>query len=352
MPREFKCSEAKRAQVNLIVGLSGPSSSGKTWTALELASGIQSVTGGDIEMIDTEHGRGLFYADQFKFNHTPFEAPFASLDYLAAIEQAAKRAKVIIVDSLSHEHDSEGGMIDFQEAELTRITRGDEGKRQSMQMLAWAKPKAARRRLLRGLTQIDAHLILCFRAKNTSKPGKDGNGKSVVIPMGFVPIAGEEFVFESALSMLFHPNAGGVPTWNPELPGERIAVKLPQQFRWIAEKQGAISRQDGARLAEWARGSVVAPKAETAATRNPEPIVDRSDDDPGSDTAGYASDYADILELEIDTAHDAAALARSFNAATKTADWAALKAADPPRAAALKAKAGGTVARLKEPVAA
>lgn len=262
MPRTFTASPAVRQAVNLIVGLAGPSSSGKTWTALELATGIQSVTGGDIDLIDTEHGRGLFYAERFRFNHVPFDAPFASLDYLDAIQQSAARgAKVIVVDSMSHEHESAGGMVDFQDQELTRLTRGDDGKRQAMQMLAWSKPKAARRRLLQGLTQIDAHIILCFRAKNTSKPGKDDRGRNVVVPMGFVPIAGEEFVFEAALSMLFHPNSGGVPTWAPELPGERIAVKLPAQFVWLRDHDGPINAAVGARMAEWARGGAVVPAA-------------------------------------------------------------------------------------------
>jgi len=265
MPRQFTASPAARQAVNLIMGLVGPSSSGKTYTALELATGIQSVVGGDIDVIDTEHGRALFYADTFKFNHVPFDAPFASLDYLEAIQQSAKRgAKVIVVDSMSHEHESAGGMLDYQDAELTRMAGADYAKRERMQMLAWAKPKAARRKLLQGLTQIDAHLILCFRAKNTSKPGKNDQGKNVVIPMGFVPIAGEEFVFEAALSMLFHPNSGGVPTWNPELPGERIAVKLPKQFEWLRDVRGPLDRRVGAKLAEWARGGVSASAAKPA----------------------------------------------------------------------------------------
>lgn len=255
MARQFTAKPAEREAVNLIAGLVGPSSSGKTYTALELATGIQSVVGGDIDLIDTEHGRALFYADTFRFNHVPFDAPFASLDYLDAIQQSAKRgAKVIIVDSMSHEHESAGGMLDYQEAELTRMAGQDYGKRERMQMLAWAKPKAARRKLLQGLTQVDAHLILCFRAKNSSKPGTNEQGKKVVIPMGFVPIAGEEFVFEAALSMLFHPNSGGAPTWAPDLPGERIAVKLPQQFGWLRDHRGPVDRSVGARLAQWAVG--------------------------------------------------------------------------------------------------
>ena len=337
MTRQFTATPAKRQQINMIIGMVGPSSSGKTYSALEMATGIQSVTGGEIEMIDTEHERGLFYADQFKFNHTPFSAPFASLDYLAAIQQAANRAKIIIVDSMSHEHESEGGMVDYQEVELTRLTRGDDNKRQAMQMLAWAKPKAARRKLLQGLTQVDAHIILCFRAKNSSKPGKDANGKNVVIPMGFVPIAGEEFVFESALSILFHPNARGVPTWNPDMPGERIALKIPGQFDWLAQKSGPITRQDGARLAEWARGGVAAQKIKTGVTPPSEPVSDGVQDDIILD--GALGDWADALEHEIDTAPDRAAAVTLFNKHVKTdAQWQTLKDTDPNRAAILKSK--------------
>lgn len=267
MPRDFTASPAKRGAANLIIGLVGPSSSGKTYTALELATGIQSVVGGDIDLIDTEHGRALFYADPFKFNHVKFDAPYASLDYRDAILQSVKRgAKTIIVDSLSHEHDSEGGMLDYQDQELTRMAGQDYAKRERMQMLAWAKPKAARRKLLQAIATADANLILCFRAKNTSKPGKDANGKSVVIPMGFVPIAGEEFVFEASLSLLFHPNAGGVPTYNPDLVGERIALKIPKQFEWIKDHMGPVDREIGARLAKWAAGETKLTKSTKAAS--------------------------------------------------------------------------------------
>lgn len=331
MTRTFNTAPAARAQVNLIMGLVGPSSSGKTWTALELATGIQSITGGDIEMIDTEHERGLFYAEDFKFNHTGFPAPFASLDYLDAIRQAAKRSKIIIVDSLSHEHEGEGGMVDYQDQELTRMAGTDYAKRERMQMLAWAKPKAARRKLLQGLTQIDAHLILCFRAKNTSKPAKNDQGKNVVIPMGFVPIAGEEFVFDCSLSMLFHPNAMGVPTWNPELPGERVAVKLPRQFKWLKDQSGPITRQDGARLAEWARGGASTVKTLKAPQPPSTPAAEPLDDNiPDS----AEPQYADWLTAKV-AEFTGDALVDFWRREIKGASWAELKASDPVRAQAI-----------------
>ena len=85
--RVFPVSVAKRAKVPLLVGLFGPSGSGKTYSALRLATGITSVAGGDIYVIDTEANRALHYADTFKFQHVPFSEPFGSLDYLAVLRQ-------------------------------------------------------------------------------------------------------------------------------------------------------------------------------------------------------------------------------------------------------------------------
>lgn len=117
MPREFTMQKAVRGQVPLLIGLTGPSGSGKTFSALRLAKGIQSIVGGKICGVDTESRRMLHYADNFDFQHVDFQAPFGSLDYLAALQACvAGGAKVIIVDSMSHEHSGVGGMIEYQEA--------------------------------------------------------------------------------------------------------------------------------------------------------------------------------------------------------------------------------------------
>lgn len=259
--RNFVASDAKREKVPLLVGLMGPSGGGKTYTALRLATGIQSVNGGDIYFIDTESRRALHYADKFKFKHVPFGAPFGSLDYLAALQWAVgEGAGVVIVDSMSHEHEGPGGMIDLQDQVLTRMTRGDEGKRNAMQMLAWAEPKAKRRALINGILQLNCNFIFCFRAKNTSKPGVDERGKKGVIPQGFMPIAGEEFVFEQTLNALLLPGAGGVPTWHSEQIGERTMIKLPEQFAGLRQRSAPLDEKVGAHLAKWASGTTDAPK--------------------------------------------------------------------------------------------
>lgn len=264
MTRTFTTEPGERRAIPLFIGLVGPSSSGKTHSAFRLAAGIAQVDPGEIVFINTEGPRGLADIDQFKkpdgsplITHMPFPAPYASLDYLDAILQArAMGAKTIVIDSLSHEHEAEGGMLDFQDQELQRMAGDDYGtwKAEKYNMLAWQKPKAARRKLLvRGIMQTDVNVIACFRAKDTSKPVRI-EGKTKIVPMGFTPIAGEEFVFEMALSCILLPGAKGVPTWESENVGERLAMKRNDQLTSIVPDGAQLSETVGRNLALWAAG--------------------------------------------------------------------------------------------------
>lgn len=274
MTRSFTVTDARREAVPLLIGLTGPSGGGKTYSALRLATGIQSVTGGDIYAIDTEARRMLHYADRFRFKHIQFDAPFGSLDYLAAIRQCADAgARTIIVDSMSHEHEGPGGMLDFQAHEYERL-----GSRDAVKMLAWQKPKAARQALLNGILQIPANFIFCFRAKEKIKIIRAAGAKTEIVPQGFMPIAGEEFVFEMTTNCLLLPHANGVPTWQSEEPGERMMMKLPEQFKAIFADRQPLSEDIGRELASWASGGAPAPvddllpKARDEASRGKESL--------------------------------------------------------------------------------
>lgn len=256
--RVFEVRPAVRAAVPLLIGLCGPSGSGKTYSALRLATGIQAVTGGDIYGIDTESSRMLHYADMFKFKHLPFGPPFGALDYLDALQHCVRLgAKTIIVDSMSHEHEGAGGLLDTHDTELTRLAGDNPGKREAMKFLAWQKPKANRRALINGILQLNANFVFCFRAKQTIKMVKIA-GKTEIVPQGYMPIAGEEFVFEQTVCCLLLPHANGVPSWFSENVGERSIMKKPEQFKAIFADQGPLTEGTGRALAEWARGGQVA----------------------------------------------------------------------------------------------
>lgn len=251
----YEASEARaEAPVPLLIGLTGPSGSGKTFSALRLATGIQEVVGGEIFVVDTEQRRALHYADRFSFKHVNFEPPFGSLDYLEALRFCKSNgAGVVVIDSCSHEHDGPGGLLEQHETELDRMAGNDFKKRERMQMLAWQKPKAARRKLINAITtELAMPVIFCFRAKETTKP-KPGQQP---IDMGFSSIGANEWLFELALNALLLPGSKGYPTWQSDKPGEALAIKLPEQFAGLAQRNRQIDENIGKHLAKWAAGTL------------------------------------------------------------------------------------------------
>ncbi len=252
MTRTFDDRPAVREKTPILVGLIGPSGTGKTFSALRLASGFQRVTGGDTYVIDTEARRALHYAEKFKFRHVAFGAPFSPLDYLDAVKHCVdKGATTVIVDSMSHEHEGPGGVLEMHEAECQRLARGDVTKLEKVKMLAWNKPKQQRRRLINSILQMPCNFIFCFRAKEKLKikPGKEPEA------LGFMPLAGEEFVYELTLKCLLLPGANGFPTWRSDMLGEKMMMKLPEQFRDTFGPAPQLTEDIGQTLATWAAGT-------------------------------------------------------------------------------------------------
>lgn len=252
--RTFDDRPAVREKTPVLVGLVGPSSSGKTYSALRLATGFQRVAGGEIFVIDTEARRSLHYAEKFKFRHVAFGAPFSPLDYLDAIQHCVKKgAGTIVVDSFSHEHEGPGGVLEMHEDELDKLAGQNYDKRNKLTFLAWAKPKAQRRRLINTILQLQCNFIFCFRAKPKLKlqTGKEP------VELGYQAIAGEEFIYELTLKCLLMPGANGVPTWQSDMVGEKAMIKLPEQFRALFTKQPPpqLTEDIGVTLATWGAGS-------------------------------------------------------------------------------------------------
>ncbi len=245
---------ARRANVPLLIGIAGPSGSGKTLSALLLAKGLSG--GKPFAFIDTESGRALHYADDFDFLHADLAPPFTPARYWEAIKGAtATETPVIVVDSFSHEHAGEGGVLDMHEAELQRLAGEDYKRREAMKFAAWIKPKAAHKRLIQQLLQLRTHLIVCLRAEERVDLVKDKDGKLQVVPkrtlsghVGWIPVCGKELPYELALSLVVTPDAPGVPK----------PIKLQSQHRPFVPLEQPLSAEVGRALAEWAAGGAPA----------------------------------------------------------------------------------------------
>ena len=249
MSIQFK--PAVREGVGLLIGLAGGTGSGKTWSAMTLASGIAKVAGGKPCLIDTEAGRGKHYADHFDFDHGDLQPPFRPAAYMEAIMAAdAAGYPVIVVDSMSHVWAGDGGVLDWQEEEFERM-----GSREAVKVASWIKPKVAHKHMVAKLLQVRAHLILCFRAEEKIEIVKE-DGKTKIVPKmgptglnGWMPICEKALPFELTASFLLTADAPGMPK----------PIKLQQQHKPLFPLDQPITEDSGRMIAEWARGTVPKP---------------------------------------------------------------------------------------------
>jgi len=263
MTHQFR--PAIRENVGLLLGLIGPSGGGKTMSAMRLAKGIC----GDkpFAVIDTEARRATHYADMFRFDHCELKPPFRPDAYVDAIK-AADEAKygAIVVDSMSHVWAGDGGVLDWQEEELTRMAGTDWQKREACKMASWIRPKMSHKHMLQKLLQVRAHLILCFRAEEKIEMVRDPkDGKMKILPRGWQPVCEKNTPYELTASFLLTPDRPGMPQ----------PIKLQEQHKPLFPLDKPINEQSGLLISQWATGNA-APRATLADSdqspdREPEP---------------------------------------------------------------------------------
>lgn len=287
MAAAFDFRPAVRENVPLLIGFDGASGSGKTFTALEVATGIADAIGaaqgrpGRLFGIDTERGRMLHYADDFTFMYGAINPPFTPENYGGAIAAAERAgADVIVIDSFSHEWEGEGGVREMADAEESA------GKKSPSH---WIVPKTLHKRLVNKMLATRAHVIVCMRSEEKMRVeavpqfNDDGSPKmwkgkqstrTVITPAAdipvrdrWVPICEKRFPYEITTSFLL----------TPDRPGVGIPRKLQQQHMGFFPEGQLIGRKNGEALARWAMGVTPAPAAEKTTTHPTATIEARAD---------------------------------------------------------------------------
>lgn len=248
----FQFRPGVRENVGLLIGLTGPSGGGKTYTAMELATGISG--GKRFAVVDTEARRALHYADQFKFDHGDLKPPFRPDNLVDAIEAADKAGyPAIVVDNASHIWYGTGGLLDWHDELLDEFVKRAQEKgnqdpewllRDKNNMRAWIKPKMSHKRMIQRLLQVRAHLIICLRAEEKTVIGYE-DGKTKISNAGWQPICEKNLPYELTVSLLLTDDAPGMP---------EKAFKLQEQHRDLFPPNKQITRQTGEAIRQWAKG--------------------------------------------------------------------------------------------------
>ena len=110
----FNLAKAQRSKSKLRLGISGSAGSGKTYSALKIAYGLTH-DWSKIAVIDTERGSADLYSDLGEYLTGQINAPYTPQKYIDAIHECEESGvECIIIDSLSHCWNAEGGMLEEQ----------------------------------------------------------------------------------------------------------------------------------------------------------------------------------------------------------------------------------------------
>lgn len=262
--------QAFRGNIGLLIALAGYAGSGKTKSALRMATGM---VGRDQKFlfIDTEGHRGLHYAPlqgdkpdfvkTFYFDYDTIEPPFRPQSYLDTIIRGDKAGyRVIVIDSFSHEWYGEDGVLEWQEKLLAeRVERSmkrnpkqDEWSvRQAQLQGSWIEPKMAHKKMVQRLLQCKSHLIFCLRAEDKTELERDSSGKMKMVPKkspigrdGYIPICERRFPYELTCSILLTPEKPGIP----------YPIKIEDNHENFFPAGKLIDEECGRLFAEWAAG--------------------------------------------------------------------------------------------------
>ncbi|HLC07975.1 MAG TPA: hypothetical protein VJK06_01675, partial [Methyloceanibacter sp.] len=218
----------------------------------------------------------------FPFEYAEIRAPYTPEVYQDAITAADKVGfDVVIVDSMSHEYESEGGIQEIADQYETGIlkpgkTMRDTEGRDGWQAWEikpvkspgnWKEPKTRHKRMVNRAIQSRAHVIFCLRAEEKmllrQVPQLDNNGepkmwngkpqmKTEVVAAAdrplldrWVPICEKRFMYEMTVSFLLLPGQPGV--------GHPIK-NLQDQFLPMFPEGGQLGVINGAALAAWSHG--------------------------------------------------------------------------------------------------
>jgi AAA domain len=189
----FRKAERKRSKLRLAI--CGPAGSGKTYSALLIAQGL--VPEGRIALIDTERGSGELYSALTGYYVATLNPPFTPHRYTVLIHEAEQAGHdVLIIDSLSHAWEGEGGCLEMHDKATAASRTGNS-------YTAWREVTPQHNTLVEAMLQSPCHVITTMRSKTAYDLVEDGKGGKKPIKVGLAPVQrpGMEYEFTLILDL-------------------------------------------------------------------------------------------------------------------------------------------------------
>lgn len=241
--------KAKREQVWIKGLITGPSGSGKSFSALRLAKGIAEECGSDIAYIGTEGSRDLYYSNEFDYDLLQLEEPYTPEKYIAAIEEAVKMGyKVLIIDSITHEW-----------LELNRI----HDKMPGNSFQNWGRLKPRHAAFTEKILLSPIHIISTARGKDQWIL-EEVNGKQVPRKVGLGGQTDKDASYDYTVSLVLDQ-------------GTHVASADKDNTHLFDGKYDVLTENDGKRLYEWANSSDI-PATVKEPKKYEEPTVGAEDE--------------------------------------------------------------------------
>ena len=187
--------KATRQKAKIRLGLSAVSGGGKTMSALLIAKGL---AGGDLSkvaLIDTENGSGDLYSHLGEYNVLPLEAPYTPENYAKAIRTCEDAGmEIIIIDSITHEWDGKGGILEIHSA-MTGSS-----------FTNWALLTPRHQKFIDAILSSKCHVITTVRRKQDYELVMNDKGKLEPKKVGLKEVTREGFDYELTCNLNLDTN--------------------------------------------------------------------------------------------------------------------------------------------------
>lgn len=202
---QFTFVKAVKGKKPLRLVIGGASGSGKTYTSLEFAKYLATLTGKRTAALDTEHGRLSLYADKFDVDVFELDPPFDPSFLIEAIHSAEKAGYgQLIVDSATHFWNGSGGLLEMVNLIAKTQFSGNS-------YMAWSKATPIQNAVIDTLIRSDMHIIFTTRAKQEYAE-VEANGKKRYEKLGLGMIQREGFEYDFDFAIMMDADNGGLVT--------------------------------------------------------------------------------------------------------------------------------------------